>query len=218
MQKFYPSVHGQLMQVSFVRTWIAQRPDKSVIHIGLMPNGAYATVPQGFPITDTEDIKLAIPDPEAQARAINWFERRSDPTRQTPLRKIYPDPEDGTWRYLDSHQVVEKQEDIIAATRGMEQQAAITWFAKYHGAHQSRQHDEEARAPRELDDRVLEELREHPGQTTEALGKHFDVKAGDMVRLTQSMESRGMIVRQGRGWHLPITDPPLRDDEQRNKR
>lgn len=198
------------MEVSFVRTWLVQRPDKSVIHLGLMPNGAYATVPQGFPITDEEDIKTAILDPEHQARALAWYQHRADPTRQTRLRKVYPDPESDTWRYLDTHQVVTKQEDLVAALKGMELQAAIAWFAKHHGVHQARQHDDTATAPKQLDDQVLDELGEHPGQTTEALAKHFDVKAGDMIRLTQSMESRGMIVRQGRGWYVPVVDSPPR--------
>lgn len=181
-------------------------PDESTLHIGVLPNGAYAHVPTGFPITDRQQITDGISDREQQEKALYWFDHRGQTTSQMRVRKVYPDPADDTWRFIDTGQVVTKQEDLVAALKGTALQAAMVWFHSYHGQHQQRQLDAEAKAPLLPEDHVLELLAQDPGQSTENLAKQLGIQARQILALVNDMEQRALIIREGKLWYLPLTE------------
>ena len=204
MQTFYPVINNQVMPMQFVRTWKAVLPDHQSLHIGLLLNGAYAQVPTGFPILDRGEMMACIGDPEQQQKALDWFDHRGQTTQQVKVRKVYPDPEDETWRFIDSGQVVQKQEDLVASLKGTALQAAMVWFHSYHGAHQQQRLDTNATAPQMVEDQVLELLAQDHGQSTEALAKQLGIQPRQMLSLVNSMEQRDMITRSGKLWYLPV--------------
>jgi hypothetical protein len=197
-QTFYPVIKGQTTPVSFARIW-ALHKDGRDIKIGLMPNGAYAQAPNGFPITDKADFE-AIPEGRDRDQALAWYDRRGDRTvQEIALRKLYYEPIDDSWRYVDTRLPVDKQEDLIAALRGEALKAGMAWF---HARHPIQPLTEEVEF-KLLDQQIIELLHRDPNQTTEGLAKHFEVQPRQMLDLTKSMEAQGRIVRHGRGWYLP---------------
>lgn len=205
MQTFYVNLGKTQQPVDFVQTW-AYRQGGTTLHVGLMPNGAYAIVPNGLPV-DREALEQCIPPGPALDQALNWYERREQgQTHGARLRLVFPDPRDDTWRYMDTHQIVESREDLLSALKGGPLQSALIWFESYHGHAQRRQLDEAARAPKRIEEQVRDLLAEQPGWLTEGLAKAVEVAPRVMMEMTRAMEAAGEIVRHGKLWYLPDQD------------
>ena len=177
-------------EIRFIRTW-AQSGGK---HIGLMPSGAYAHI-GGLPVTNIADIQACIPAGDELEKALAWFENRGKVSKDhTPVRKVYYDPDDGSWRYVDSYAVVAQVEDLQAALKGGPLADALVWFQRQMGAKVPGATP--AQPLESPQDRVLDLLREDPGQSVQQIAKglSFDLRAtSDLLAALRDEQQIGIM-------------------------
>lgn len=184
--------------VTFSRTWTTN----GGMHIGRMPNGAYGHT-SGLPVTKEQDLRACIPAGEELDAALAWFENRgkAQPTDR-PRRLCYFDPDDQSWRYLDTHQVVEQIEDLMAALKGGPLAEAVAWFQRQYGAQMP---GAELPVPvlKSPQERVLEALHAETGQTLQGLAKLLGFDLRGTHDLLESMRDEQQLVTAGKKYFLP---------------
>ena len=191
MQTLFSKNFGEL---TFVKTWAVN----GGLHVGRMPNGAYAHI-SGLPIRSREELS-PITDPDELARAERWLETRDrppDPT-QAPLRKLYFEVEDESWRYIDNWGVVDRVEDLMAALKGPVLTTAIVWLQ-----HRQATGATSATVPvKPPDVQVLDLLRDDPGKTPQEMATALGFDARGIVEVLGLLRRSGQVYVDGKRFYV----------------
>mgnify|MGYP001616638314 CR=1 FL=1 len=186
----------QFGKLEFVRTWAMN----GGLHIGRMPNGAYAHI-SGLAIKSRAELS-PITDPEELARAEVWLEQRNRPPdpSQAPVRKLYFEAEDESWRYLDNGAVAECVEDLMGALKGPVLTTALVWFQRRHT-------EGTVSAPPPLvppDQQVLDLLRERPGLNPHEIETALGFEARGTVEVLALLRKAGHVSVDGKKFYVAI--------------
>ena len=186
----------QFGQLEFVRTWAIN----GGLHIGRMPNGAYAHI-SGLAIQSRAEL-APITDPEELARAEAWLEMRNRPPdpSQAPVRKLYFEAEDESWRYLDNGGVVESVEDLMAALKGPVLTTGLVWFQHRHTE------GVVAAQPPIVppDQQVLDLLRERPGLNPQEIETALGFEARGTVEVLTLLRKAGQVSVDGKKFYVAM--------------
>src|SRR5262245_46373477 len=211
MQTFRPMINGTSQQVTFVRTYVNVH-EGARLHIGEQPSGAWSLVPNGFPIIERDIILRCVPAGPDRERALAWFEPRLDPEGQAkPVRKVYFEPEDETYRFVDTQQVVPLREHLIDALKGPALDAAMVWFHHYYGAAARAQREAAQQTPQGWAEQILAALRaEAHGASVDALAEHFGCPTGVIGNILIPYVKTQQVTKMGRMYYYghPQADTP----------
>lgn len=189
MQIVHTKYYGDL---SVIRTWI----NGEFAGISLLADGRYVHH-TGIELRDEDEPLLdkIIPPGHELQQAKAWFKNRHVIKATTPTaRAIYQHP-DGTWRYVDTHDLVRNLQDIYAATpRGIIRDAALEWLERFQ---QTEHRLPEPLPPQPLAQQILQLCADGKEYTVTELAKCLGKRQEELYAsdLIKQLVARGQLER-----------------------